>query len=53
VHALCRPLNEQVGVHLLVNDLDDMRGALQPDARGRRPRGDAAALRRLLQDMNP
>ncbi len=50
VHALCRPLNEQVGVHLLVYDLDDVRGALQPDARGRRPRGDAAALRRLLQD---
>ncbi len=51
VHALCRPLNEQVGVHLLVYDLDDVRGALQPDARGRRPRGDAAALRRLLHDM--
>ena len=50
VHALCRPLNEQVGVHLLVYDLDDVRGALQPDVRGRRPRGDAAALRRLLQD---
>lgn len=50
VHALCRPLNEQVGVHLLVYDLDDVRGALQPDARGRRPRGDAAALRHLLHD---
>jgi hypothetical protein len=50
VHALCRPLGEQVGVHLLVYDLDDVRGALQPDARGRRPRGDAAALRRLLQE---
>jgi len=50
VHALCRPLNEQVGVHLLVYDLDDVRGALQPDARGRRPRGDAVALRSLLQD---
>lgn len=50
VHALCRPLGEQVGVHLLVYDLDDLRGALQPDARGRRPRGDAAALARLLQE---
>jgi hypothetical protein len=50
VHALCRPLGEQVGVHLLVYDLDDVRGALQPDARGRRPRGDAAALRRLVQE---
>ena len=52
VHALCRPLNEQVGVHLLVYDLDDVRGALQPDARGRRPRGDVAALRRLLHDVS-
>ncbi|MBX9818321.1 MAG: hypothetical protein K2X79_09850 [Burkholderiaceae bacterium] len=50
VHAVCRPLGESVGVHLLVNDLDDVRGALQPDARGRRPRGDVAALRRLLQE---
>lgn len=50
VHAVCRPLGEQVGVHLLVYDLDDVRGALQPDARGRRPRGDTAALRRLLQE---
>ena len=31
VHALCRPLGEQVGVHLLVYDLDDLRGALQAD----------------------
>lgn len=50
VHAVCRPLGEQVGVHLLVYDLDDVRGALQPDARGRRPRGDVAALRRVLQE---
>ena len=50
VHAVCRPLGESVGVHLLVNDLDDVRGALQPDARGRRPRGDVAALRRLLRE---
>ncbi|TAH11145.1 MAG: hypothetical protein EAZ11_10085 [Curvibacter sp.] len=52
VHALCRSLGEHVGVHLLVYDLDDVRGALQPDARGRRPRGDAAALRQLLHDAN-
>jgi hypothetical protein len=31
-----------------VHDLDDQRGALKPDAQGRKPRGDAAALRRLL-----
>jgi hypothetical protein len=52
VHALCRPLGEQLGVHLLVYDLDDFRGALQPDAKGRRPRGDTDAVRRLLHDVN-
>ena len=39
-----------VGVHLLIYDLDDLRGALRADARGRTPRGDAAALRQLLQN---
>ncbi|SDM24672.1 hypothetical protein SAMN05428957_103384 [Oryzisolibacter propanilivorax] len=41
-------LGEEIGVHLLIYDLDDLRGALRPDARGRAPRGDAAAVRRLL-----
>ena len=45
----CRELNEEIGVHLLIYDLDDMRGALRPDARGRMPRGDIGAVRRLLQ----
>ena len=49
VHALSRALGEEVGVHLLVYDLDDLRGALKPDAQGRTPRGDLAALRRLMQ----
>jgi hypothetical protein len=49
VHAYCKALDEHVGVHLLVYDLDDLRGALRADARGRRPRGDVAALRALLQ----
>ena len=50
VHALCAELGEHIGVHVLIYDWDDLRGALQPDSRGRRPRGDAAALRRLLHD---
>ena len=50
VHALCPALGEYVGVHLLVYDFDDLRGALKADARGRRPRGDMAALRNLLHD---
>jgi hypothetical protein len=49
VHAFCADLKEEVGVHLLIYDQDDVRGALKPDARGRSPRGNAAALRRLLQ----
>jgi hypothetical protein len=50
VHAMCPALGEHVGVHLLVYDFDDLRGALKPDTRGRRPRGDVAALRNLLHD---
>lgn len=41
-------LSEAIGVHLLIYDLDDLRGALRPDARGRAPRGDARAVRALL-----
>jgi hypothetical protein len=32
----------------MLYDLDDVRGALKSDAQGRKPRGDAAAVRRLL-----
>ena len=46
----CPELDLIVGVHLLIYDLDDLRGALRADARGRTPRGDAAALRQLLQN---
>jgi hypothetical protein len=49
VHALSRALGEEIGVHLLVYDLDDLRGALKPDAHGRAPRGDLTALRRRLE----
>lgn len=53
VHAFCPGLGEEVGVHLMVYDLDDLRGALRPDAKGRRPRGDLAAVRRLVHDQVP
>lgn len=50
-----RDRNETLGqwvlVHLLVQGHDDLRGALRPDAQGRKPRGDAAALRRLLAEQ--
>jgi hypothetical protein len=50
VHSFCKGLNEEVGVHLLVYDHDDLRGALKADAKGRTPRGDLAAVQRLLHD---
>ena len=53
VHAFCDGLNEEVGVHLLIYDFDDVRGALRPDAKGRTPRGDMAAVQRLLHDHAP
>jgi hypothetical protein len=43
-------LGEAIGVHLLVYDHDDLRGALKPDAKGRVPRGDLAAVRALLEE---
>lgn len=53
VQAFCAELGEFVGVHLLVHDFDDLRGAMRVDGRGRRPRGDTAALRSLLHDRVP
>lgn len=53
VHAFCPGLNEEVGVHLLVYDRDDVRGALKPDAQGRVPRGDSQAVQRLLAEPLP
>lgn len=44
----CEALDQWVLVHLMVHEHDDLRGALKPDAQGRKPRGDAAALRRLM-----
>lgn len=49
VSSLCVDLNEMVGVHFLVHDLDDLRGALRPDAQGRTPRGDAQSVRQLIE----
>lgn len=49
VHEFCHDLNEMVGVHLLVYDHDDLRGALRLDAKGRAPRGDLTAVRRMVR----
>ena len=50
IHSLCPSLHEDIGVHLMIHDLDDLRGALVPDARGRSPRGGIQALRQLLEN---
>lgn len=48
LHSFCRDLGEDIGVHLRIYDLQALRGALVPDGQGRSPRGDMAALQRLL-----
>lgn len=48
ISSLCKPLGETVGVHLMVYDYDDLRGALKSDGQGRSQRGDIEALRKLL-----
>ena len=48
ISSMSPELGEHVGVHLMVYDLDDLRGALKPDSRGRLPRGDMKAVRALL-----
>ena len=49
--SLCKQLAENVGVHLMVYDHNDLRGALKPDSKGRKPRGDLAAVQRLINGL--
>jgi hypothetical protein len=49
IHSYCEDLNEEIGVHLLVNDFDDVRGALKSDSQGRSPRGDWTAVKKLIE----
>lgn len=50
VTSACREWGQPVTVHLIVNDHDDLRGALKPDSRGRTWRGDLSALQRLMTE---
>lgn len=47
--SACPELGETIGVHLMIHDHDDVRGALRPDSKGRSPRGDTAAVRAMLE----
>lgn len=49
--SLCRELGENIGIHFVVYDHDDLRGALKPDAKGRKPRGDVLALELLVKQL--
>ena len=46
----CAELGEPIGVHLMIHDHDDLRGALKPGPRGQPPRGDHRALAARLQE---
>lgn len=48
IHAPCKALNTDIGVHLMIYDYADLRGALKPDSEGRKPRGDLADVAKLL-----
>ena len=50
IHCHCAALNEDIGVHLMVYDHDDLRGALLPDKQGRTWRGDIGAVRQLVDN---
>jgi len=47
---VCDDLNLLVGIHLLIYDHDDLRGALKPDSSGRVQRGDLKAVQRLITE---
>lgn len=48
--APCPELGEPIGIHLMIQDYDALRGALRPGADGRPRQGDAAALAARLND---
>jgi hypothetical protein len=47
----CPGLSQKVLVHLMIYDVDDLRGALKPDGQGRTQRGDLVALNRLMKEV--
>jgi hypothetical protein len=51
--SISRELGEAIGVHLMIHDHDDVRGALKRDAKSRTPRGDIAAVRQLVENPSP
>ena len=52
VRSRCEVLNEEIGVHFMIYDYNDLRGALLPDTHGRPWRWDTEAVRRFVDSMN-
>ncbi len=48
LHQHLSAIDQDIGVHLQILSTQDQRGALVPDAWGRRPRGDATALKERI-----
>ncbi len=48
IHAPCEALNTEIGVHLMIYDYDDLRGALKLDNQGRKPLGALTDVAKLL-----
>ncbi len=53
VHSFCPEFNENVGVHFLVYDRDDIRGARRLDGKDRAVRADLETVRCLMHDSTP
>ncbi len=53
VHSFCAEFSEDVGVHLLIYDRDDIRGARRVDTKDRVLRADLQAVRRMMHDATP
>ena len=51
VLSFCADLDEDVVVHFLIQDYDDLRGALKPDRHGRVKRGPIAAVQTMLEAL--
>lgn len=50
--VLCKGLGECIGVHLVLYDADDLRGALKPDANGRKLRGGLVQVQALMGEAD-
>ena len=49
LHVWCEGLQEEVGLHLLVNDTPAQRSSMKSDAQGQKLRGTLAQLQTLMQ----